>query len=1330
VNLANLPSLYQQQFGKKLDPKAYGHQKLIVLLGDVAAVELTKVGTTAVVQLVGTGCAQQPPQRQHSPQQANRQATQCTPKKQVAQAKQCTPNQAIQVKQQQRQQSKQWSPAKQVQVPWKKQQQAAKRPQQQQQTKLINSFVNAQRQQMVAAQTQVTVAGIVERTCSYFAVNRFDSLGVGRPFEIPAISNIETLESKLHAQILSFFSVNSICTLYDLELELCECHDVQSYDELKMGPLLKHPIVIRQFKPSAMVSSIPHVSIDDVVGILADSFRSGAFFKHQKSRVEPKDFANMVAAKLQVASPLDLCLRVRSLGLFIKCVSDSLRRERDKMKQIRTKLREEADVNLKVQVTALKAKLEAAQQDKECSEEALLAAFVMEWSAVFACMSSKKAHAALVDAYVDTKDKHGTGTNLLCHVAEAFVRGGGSSHMASSIGVTIEELESVMLSKYQELESCPQSLMDCVELLCALSGHVQKHFMLKDFEALGHGTFLHFLEKGKFGFLQAILFGKTDQKSSLTNEVESSELEACCKKELEGMSPLSFDDPLTFLEQLDHNVADQFGVDDFSQLNKGSLVAFACSCGGLHDLIISACLPIASGAVEEAQTFLAQLAQNLNLQDDTLLADSTQEMIQAAMCSQFGFHKFEDMRLGSLESLVQHMAMVAGPTAQLTSKSVLYGGALGRPLVQIQRGEETSSAISSLDNAPYLANLIEWTQWEVAFEKEHGDLKLFISKHCCKSLMIVEVAPRHWVKIDPEATAERLSTAAKVGGVVATATQLVSIAVKSGGLQHTPVSLMSTYLATALRGLERPYRFVLEVLCAMPATLAVHFVRLFERASKDIDSNRWATAMLKACQDQRERSLLHKAGIVHGIDEWLCDFREQCLAAPCSDEKEAPGLGDPTVQCTQTETHRAGNEDDDSGSTDERATITPENVTIKNGVAEATVGDEGKQAAHAKRFIEELRLKRFGENEGESSEIKMMLDRAVSRLSKDLYSTDTHFVMELIQNADDNEYEEGVCPELSFVLTEEAITCYNNETGFHQKHVNALCNVADSSKGSGGTGYIGQKGIGFKAVFRVSDFPEIHSNGYHFGFDGPVSMIKPESVAPRKMLGKWGTMIYLPRKSCAAEEAEYYFADLKPTLLLFLGKLRKITIQDQFLDCRSMTRSSLEGGIVELSDTTGEKSRWLISSQRFEVPEVVRRHPTQTSSAISIGICLTTTEGEARPQQPVFAFLPISSYGFRFVLQADFVVPASRCVDSQKLILFLTCFCHFLHLGPNHHRETLVETNAFNQWAVSHVPTLFAKVRTPSAVTSPQSYDIFFISVQHMYRLCPRPYSWPSRSYL
>ena len=60
-----------------------------------------------------------------------------------------------------------------------------------------------------------------------------------------------------------------------------------------------------------------------------------------------------------------------------------------------------------------------------------------------------------------------------------------------------------------------------------------------------------------------------------------------------------------------------------------------------------------------------------------------------------------------------------------------------------------------------------------------------------------------------------------------------------------------------------------------------------------------------------------------------------------------------------------------------------------------------------------------------------------------------------------------------------------------------MCDVGRSTKGKHKFGYIGQKGIGFKSVFRVTDRPEIHSNGYHICFDvnsGPMGFILPHWI--------------------------------------------------------------------------------------------------------------------------------------------------------------------------------------------------------------------------------------------
>lgn len=72
------------------------------------------------------------------------------------------------------------------------------------------------------------------------------------------------------------------------------------------------------------------------------------------------------------------------------------------------------------------------------------------------------------------------------------------------------------------------------------------------------------------------------------------------------------------------------------------------------------------------------------------------------------------------------------------------------------------------------------------------------------------------------------------------------------------------------------------------------------------------------------------------------------------------------------------------------------------------------------------------------------------------------------QNAEDNEYQEGVDPSLEFVITSRDITgtgapatllMFNNEIGFSAKNIESICSFAKSTKkGNRKHGYIGEKG--------------------------------------------------------------------------------------------------------------------------------------------------------------------------------------------------------------------------------------------------------------------------------
>jgi HSP90 family molecular chaperone len=115
------------------------------------------------------------------------------------------------------------------------------------------------------------------------------------------------------------------------------------------------------------------------------------------------------------------------------------------------------------------------------------------------------------------------------------------------------------------------------------------------------------------------------------------------------------------------------------------------------------------------------------------------------------------------------------------------------------------------------------------------------------------------------------------------------------------------------------------------------------------------------------------------------------------------------------------------------------------------------------------------------------LQDSIKHLAEGLYTRNAHFIFELIQNAEDNTYGIDIEPSLNFLLLKSDPTCSqnsdgaliieNNEIGFSPENFEAICAVGKSTK-SKIQGYIGEKGIGFKSVFRVTSKPYLFSNGY------------------------------------------------------------------------------------------------------------------------------------------------------------------------------------------------------------------------------------------------------------
>ena len=114
--------------------------------------------------------------------------------------------------------------------------------------------------------------------------------------------------------------------------------------------------------------------------------------------------------------------------------------------------------------------------------------------------------------------------------------------------------------------------------------------------------------------------------------------------------------------------------------------------------------------------------------------------------------------------------------------------------------------------------------------------------------------------------------------------------------------------------------------------------------------------------------------------------------------------------------------------------------------ASGAAGSQSQGAQQCMAIVEAIRREEFGigvELDAASSLLRHRqnerIGRALQRLSQELYSKDTHFVLELVQNADDNSYAFGVLPALEFILQDTGVTVLNNEVSLSCSKSQACC---------------------------------------------------------------------------------------------------------------------------------------------------------------------------------------------------------------------------------------------------------------------------------------------------
>ncbi|KAM4623633.1 uncharacterized protein ACJ7VT_004679 [Polymixia lowei] len=1126
--------------------------------------------------------------------------------------------------------------------------------------------------------------------------------------DLPALKDLQYTMREIKMFIESTEAMTSICTLYELGQSLAGLKDKKRYEELDLGPLCRLPQVHRLFKIDSNTKD------DDIHQIeTVDILKSLRIFrrKQTKQRVDLAEFMQHLADQYSCESPYELGIRIQGLGLPIATLQKVTRCEHGVLEKaqhvIQRELEEEVHDRLRkmkkgvmepAQGPVLFSSLGSMELRKKyvsmTAAEAVLAVFTNTVE-VFNARMTKRVQDFLLQV---------SGDRLATALFQLAICGGSLAPPQDLVlkdkpSKPTEQMNAVDKPAPPSEATVKQYLADSLSnqnsaitlaSMAFLEKKLTKHFNVKEFISLEKGTFLEFLVKN-IQLLQEMVGGAVSLGSSNT------ELQGCSFRPsrqdvfefIKQCGAVSSNDP-DGLSPIECALRAHYGVSNSRDLG----------CGPLQTL---------ADLVQRQRDMLAGGGPSQVYYESALFARHGSS--SASACESVGLLG-EMAKAQALASL--NTCPLLEDLGQWSQWELVFKPLYGSLKDFIERNA-ASTDLAALEVSPGVLLRITTSTGDKPFSSAA-------------------------MTLDPTGTAGHLVSMVVADGITNAPTALLAnhmesslaAAVAKEDLSQAEEDI-SCYSTVA--------RFLLECLIRIPtrtcqALLQQVFLEPFSRVLGQTKSK--AVLLSTARSDPRYLNCLHQLGILLGITDWIKDYQRKLIPPPIqnnthtapvdraksnlvdsvssslsglnlSEDEYLEDYSCDTSLLNQRQHQADGEEEVEEVEEDEEDQLY-ELTSLPNGETRSTCetqseagrspeegeselsdfSDASSQSEDTedlqRSIIDDIRKSEFGigvELTAEGQKLmkghQERLGRSLDRLSTELYSKDAHFVLELIQNADDNSYpsEADVVPALAFVVEKDCVTVLNNEAGFQETNIRAICDVGSSTKGKHKYGYIGQKGIGFKSVFKVTDCPEIHSNGFHLRFDktcGPMGYILPHWIEDERPLvtqlnglnqHSWTTKICLPLRS-ESQQTKNLFHDVHPSLLLFLHRLRSISIYSQSeKPAVTMTRRDLSHNILEVGHTEGTE-RWLVVKRALQPNKRIKEDVESTELALAFQLGDDVTSGDIRGQpqkQPVFAFLPLRSFGFRFIVQGDFDIPSSR--------------------------EDVDRDSSWNQWLRSEIPQLF-----------------------------------------
>lgn len=272
-------------------------------------------------------------------------------------------------------------------------------------------------------------------------------------------------------------------------------------------------------------------------------------------------------------------------------------------------------------------------------------------------------------------------------------------------------------------------------------------------------------------------------------------------------------------------------------------------------------------------------------------------------------------------------------------------------------------------------------------------------------------------------------------------------------------------------------------------------------------------------------------------------------------------------------------------------------------------------------------------------------------LLADRYDDRTHFIYELLQNAEDalaRRLGWKNSRAVSFTLSATALRVTHCGLPFDDADVGGICGIAESTKGLSA---IGRFGIGFKSVYTFTDRPEVHSGGEDFAIE---SYVWPTAIPVLDRLSD-ETVFVLPLNASdlvAHAEIVEGLRRLGARTLLFLRQIEEIAwkVEDgpSGLYVRGKPEQIGENvrRVVLLGEEDGKpdvEETWLLFSREARTPDGALAGHVEIAFSIKPADKSGRHSVQSVSDSPLVVFFPtVVSTNLGFLVQGPYRTTPSR----------------------------------------------------------------------------------------